>query len=68
MKRLLLLGLTLGAIVQGRAHADECQLTLSQSRLDFGVMNRAVQRNPGTEILLGERRLSLNLNLSLIHI
>ncbi|NWD92573.1 hypothetical protein HX846_38175, partial [Pseudomonas sp. K5002] len=62
MKRLLLLGLALGAIVQSRAHADECQLTLSQSRLDFGVMNRAVQRNPGAEILLGERRLSLNLN------
>lgn len=62
MKRLLLLGLALGAIVQSRAHADECQLTLSQSRLDFGVMNRAVQRNSGAEIVLGERRLSLNLN------
>ncbi len=62
MKRLLLLGLALGAAAQSQAQADDCQLNLSQPRLDFGVMNRAVQRNPSAEIQLGERRLSLNLN------
>ncbi len=62
MKRLLLLGLALAATAQGQAYADDCQLNLSQTRLDFGVMNRAVQRNPRAEIELGERRLSLNLN------
>ncbi len=62
MKRLLLLGLA--TLVLGQAQADDCQLNLSQARLDFGVMNRAVQRNPSAEILLGERRLSLNLNCS----
>lgn len=42
--------------------AEDCQLNLSESRLDFGLMNRAVPLIPGPERLLGERRLSLNLN------
>ncbi|KAF1028741.1 MAG: Protein GltF [Pseudomonas sp.] len=42
--------------------ADECQLNLSETRLDFGLMNRAVALVPGPERLLGERRLSLTLN------
>ncbi|WP_455827200.1 DUF1120 domain-containing protein [Pseudomonas graminis] len=60
MKRLLLLGLAVCAATQ--VQADDCQLSLSQARLDFGVMNRTVQRHPNAEILLGERHLSLNLN------
>lgn len=59
MKRLLLLGLAVSA---AQAQADDCQLSLSQAHLDFGVLNRAVQRNPSAEIQLGERRLSLSLN------
>lgn len=42
--------------------AQECQLNLSETRLDFGLMNRAVALVPGSERLLGERRLSLTLN------
>ncbi|AZP73497.1 DUF1120 domain-containing protein [Pseudomonas poae] len=44
------------------ANADECQLNLSESRLDFGLMNRAVALVPSAERLLGERRVSLTLN------
>ncbi|NVZ22923.1 DUF1120 domain-containing protein [Pseudomonas costantinii] len=42
--------------------ADECQLNLSETRLDFGLMNRAVALIPSAERLLGERRVSLTLN------
>lgn len=62
MKRLLPLALALAATAQGQAQADDCQLSLSLARLDFGVVNRAVERTPNAEILLGERRLSLTLN------
>ncbi|MBV7544867.1 DUF1120 domain-containing protein [Pseudomonas sp. PDM26] len=60
--------LTLGTLMlsaltpQARALADECQLTLSQSVLDYGLMNRAIRTNAPGERSLGERRLSLNLN------
>jgi hypothetical protein len=42
--------------------ADECQLNLSESRLDFGSMNRAAQSDSAAQRLLGERRLNLTLN------
>ncbi|UUN89813.1 DUF1120 domain-containing protein [Pseudomonas extremorientalis] len=42
--------------------ADECQLNLSQTHVDFGLMNRAVALVPAPERLLGERQLSLTLN------
>ncbi|MGY2253836.1 DUF1120 domain-containing protein [Pseudomonas reactans] len=41
---------------------DECRLDLSESRLDFGLMNRAVAPTSTAERLLGERQLSLTLN------
>lgn len=41
---------------------DECRLNLSESTLDFGLMNRAVALTPAPERLLGERRISLTLN------
>ncbi|OPA92766.1 hypothetical protein BFW87_16700 [Pseudomonas fluorescens] len=55
---LLSLGLLLGA----NAWGDECQLSLSETVLDFGLMNRAVALVPSAERLLGDRRLSLTLN------
>lgn len=42
--------------------ADECQLHLSEPRVDFGQMNRALALTPATERSLGERRLGLTLN------
>ncbi|MNK89972.1 hypothetical protein D3C87_1100020 [compost metagenome] len=60
--------LTLGTLMlsgltpQALALTDECQLTLSQPVLDYGLMNRAVRANTAAEQPLGERRLSLNLN------
>ena len=56
---LLSLSLLLGANAWA---ADECQLNLSDTTLDFGLMNRAVALAPAAERLLGERRLRLNLN------
>ena len=45
----------------GNANAlDECQLSLSESLLDFGQMSRLAQNDSAPERLLGERRLSLN--------
>lgn len=55
----LSLGLLLGSNAWGM---DECQLNLSETRVDFGLMNRVVAQLPSAERLLGERRLSLNLN------
>jgi hypothetical protein len=54
----------LGLLLLGSAAwgAEECQLNLSQTQLDFGLMNRAVALTPAPERLLGERRLSLTLN------
>ncbi|POF40694.1 hypothetical protein B0D71_19680 [Pseudomonas laurylsulfativorans] len=60
--------LTLGTLMlsglapQAWALADDCQLTLSQPVLDYGVMNRAIRAQVPAERTLGERRLSLNLN------
>jgi hypothetical protein len=56
---LLPLALLLSASAWGN---EECQLNLSESRLDFGLMNRAVAVQPAPERLLGERRISLTLN------
>ncbi|AKA84636.1 DUF1120 domain-containing protein [Pseudomonas synxantha] len=42
--------------------ADECQLTLSESLLDFGLMSRIAQNDSAPQRLLGERRLSLTFN------
>ena len=51
------------ALLSANAWAgDECQLNLSESRLDFGLMNRAVALVPSPERLLGERRFNLTLN------
>lgn len=41
---------------------DECQLNISESLADFGLMSRLAQNDSAPERLLGERRLSLNLN------
>jgi hypothetical protein len=55
--------LTLSALTsQAWALAEECQLTLSQPVLDYGVMNRATLADVAKERTLGERRLSVNLN------
>lgn len=56
---LLSLSLLLGANAWA---LDECQLNLSETRVDFGLMNRAAAQGPAAERLLGERRLSLTLN------
>ncbi|MEB0105984.1 DUF1120 domain-containing protein [Pseudomonas sp. MH9.3] len=56
---LLALALLPGACAFG---ADECQLNLSESLVDFGLMNRAVALTPKADRLLGERRLSLTFN------
>ena len=42
--------------------SDECQLSLSQAQLDFGLMNRAVTPASTPDRLLGERRINLTLN------
>lgn len=41
---------------------DECQLSLSETAVNFGLVNRAVAPAQAAEHLLGERRLSLTLN------
>lgn len=56
---LLLLVLLLSTSAWGD---DECRLNLSESRLDFGLMNRTLAVTPAPERLLGERRVSLTLN------
>ena len=56
---LLSLGLLVGANAWGM---DECQLNLSETAVDFGLVNRAVTQGSSAEHLLGERRLSLTLN------
>ena len=45
-----------------QAMADECQFSLSQPLLDYGLMNRAIQPNGGQERNLGVRNLSLSLS------
>ena len=55
--------LTLGAF---SSHAwalpDDCQLSLSQPVLDYGLMNRAIRVDTTPVLTLGERRLRLNLS------
>jgi len=41
---------------------DECRINISEPVLDFGLMNRLAQHDAAPQRLLGERRLSLNLN------
>lgn len=43
---------------------DDCQFNLSQSVLDYGLMNRAIRPDSAPERNLGERRLSLSLSCS----
>jgi len=45
-----------------QAGDDTCRLTTSQSSVDFGQFNRALQSTRAAEHALGERRLSLTLN------
>ncbi|MCP1417265.1 hypothetical protein J3D47_001508 [Pseudomonas laurylsulfativorans] len=62
--------LTLGTLMsnalapQAWAFADECQLTLSQPVVDYGVVNRAMHNPASQELTLGVQRLSLNLSCS----
>lgn len=53
---LLIVGATANALAN-----DECQLTLSESLLDLGLMNRLAQTDSAPQRLLGERRLRLTL-------
>lgn len=47
----------------GNVHAqDECQLSLSESLLDFGLMSRVAKSASAPQQPLGERRLNLTLN------
>ncbi|MEB0044367.1 MULTISPECIES: DUF1120 domain-containing protein [unclassified Pseudomonas] len=55
-----LLAPALGWIVP--AYAQECRLNVNESRMDFGLMNRAILEPQASEQSLGERHLSLNLN------
>ncbi|MEA9990587.1 DUF1120 domain-containing protein [Pseudomonas sp. RTS1] len=41
---------------------EECQLNVSEAQVDFGLMNRLAQHDGAPERLLGERRLSVNVN------
>ncbi len=41
---------------------QDCQLSLSQAQVDFGLMNRSISLAPTPDRLLGERRISLTLN------
>jgi len=61
MKRLLSI-CALATAIEAQAQPEDCRLTLSQLRLDFGLMNRTIHKPTSGEILLGERRLSLNVN------
>ncbi|MGY2362929.1 DUF1120 domain-containing protein [Pseudomonas azotoformans] len=55
--------LSLSLLVAANAWgAGECQLNLSATNVDFGLMNRAAAQVHQAERLLGERRLSLSLN------
>ncbi|WP_371359684.1 DUF1120 domain-containing protein [Pseudomonas sp. KT_2_4] len=59
--RSLCMWLLLG--IAGTAQAlEECQLNVSEAQVDFGLMNRLAQHDGVPERLLGERRLSVNVN------
>lgn len=51
----------LGAVAP-QASANTCQLNLSEPLLDFGLMNRAARNPSAPQWLLGERRISVQLN------
>lgn len=56
----LLAALLIGLAGQAQAQ-DQCQLNLSESLLDFGLMSRLAQHDSAPQRLLGERRLSVTL-------
>ena len=59
--RSLCMWLLLG--IAGTAQAlEECQLNVSEAQVDFGLMSRLAQHDGAPERLLGERRLSVNVN------
>ncbi|WP_442962716.1 DUF1120 domain-containing protein [Pseudomonas sp. AM4(2022)] len=59
--RSLCMWLLLG--IAGTAQAlEECQLNVSETLVDFGLMSRLAQHDGAPERLLGERRLSVNVN------
>lgn len=59
MKRLLA---ACAALLASAAMAEDCQLNLSESRLDFGLVSRTGTLHATPERVLGERRLTLTLN------
>ena len=61
LRRPIFIGVILAAFNTAQAD-DECQLNVSESRLDFGLMNRAAQRDSAAQRLLGERHLRLTFN------
>lgn len=56
---LLSVSLLLGANAWGM---DECQMNLSETAVDFGLVNRVVAQGSAAEHRVGERRLTLTLN------
>ena len=65
MKKNLIVALALVFVlgIAGTAQAlEECQLNVSEAQVDFGLMNRLAQHDGAPERLLGERRLSVNVN------
>lgn len=59
--RSLCMWLLLGIASTAQA-LEECQLNVSEAQVDFGLMNRLAQHDGAPERLLGERRLSVNVN------
>lgn len=60
---LVLIALVLGGFAaKAVAGANDCQLSLSQNVLDYGLMNRAIRADSASERNLGERHLSLTLS------
>lgn len=53
--------LLIGALGTAQAQ-DDCQLTISEPLLDFGLMNRTAQKDSAPQRWLGERRLSVHFN------
>ncbi|AZF03879.1 DUF1120 domain-containing protein [Pseudomonas sp. R5-89-07] len=50
------------ALLASTAMAEDCRLTLSESRIDFGLISRMGALYSGPERLLGEGRLNVSLN------
>jgi hypothetical protein len=49
LRRPIFIGVILAAFNTAQAD-DECQLNVSESRLDFGLMNRAAQRDSAASV------------------